>query len=123
MLRGNQSLPDRPTLRESNWEWYGEKYYYRTPDGRLARQDKRIPWHYAKPPRKVKPKRTTARKAVDRKTAAAKGVATRQLRAEQADLIEGLKAIANCTEGKLTPHRARELAAGFEAAGMAHLIG
>ena len=112
--------PEYPRLARSNWEFVGLKYYFTLPNGHKARQGARVELHYHVPPRAIKAKRVVKRKYAGE---IPKAERMRMLRAEQKDLLAGLQAQSDATEGSLTPVRQRELQRGFAAAGMAHLIG
>ena len=115
-----RTKPLRPTEPVTDWHYFGLKYWTQNgnPKAPKVRQEARVELHYHTPP-KVKRRRNRVSGAVRQSPDAAK---MRYLRAEQAELMEGLKAQVESTEGSLTPVRRRELADGFAAAGMAHLV-
>lgn len=111
--------PLRPKEPTTDWDFVGLKYWTRNgnPKSPKVRQEVRVELHYHVPPPKKRRRRVSG--AVRETPNAAR---MRYLRKEQADLMEGLKAQVEATEGSITPVRRRELAAGFAAAGMAHLV-
>jgi len=111
--------PLRPKEPTTDWSFVGLKYWTRNgnPKAPQVRQAARVELHYHTPPRKKRTNRVSG--AVRQSPSAEK---MRLLRAEQAELMDGLKAQVEATEGSITPVRRRELAEGFAAAGMAHLV-
>jgi len=116
--------PTYPRVARSDW-WPIEYYrYYTTPEGKLARQDTRIPLRYAKPPKPEKVRQPKVSTKGLPNTGHIRAARLKELRDEQETLMNSLKLRAGVVEeGSVTPVRRKELAAGFAAAGMAHLIG
>ena len=110
----NVPRPDKPRLRLSDWDMLGMYRY----DHEGKRQALRIEPHYCRPP-KVRTLRQ-----VQHAQARDTGVVsmTRDERAEAKEYAEGLSAIANAEVGSVSPVRHQQLAEGFAAVGMDHLV-
>ena len=110
------SQTDKPRLKETYWDGLCLKRY--TSDG--ARQGKRIPLYYAKPPVK---RRKRLRGPDYDELVHWQRLQAREVKRELREYDAGREAVTCAEVGSLSPVRQRQLAEGFASAGMPHLIG
>ena len=123
----SRTKPLRPTEPVTDWHYFGLKYWTRNGDPKSpkVRQEPRVELHYHTPPKvKRRRKRVSGVASASGQQAADTRKRIAELREEQETLLNSLRMEHRPDEmhGSVTPVRRRELAEGFAAAGMAHLV-